>query len=406
MNSWFTRVLTKLNSHDLSSLGERSINQDTATSVTRNLRNLAITYPIRSKFHYCNLMYTVATHLIEKRSGLPFSSYLQQRLFKPLGMKSTHLHRSAVKSAGLASRLTLPYSWNKDTRIYRPVNSFEEPEAQGASAIYTTANDMILYICAMLKKSSPLTSVVVSELTKPRILLDDDAEDLDLFTSSNTYALGWKITFYRNHRIISHEGVVTGYSCVAFLIPELNFGCCALGNTSDAGSVGETLIRTLIDNQLHVPSNECIDWNERAQNLRAEYKGDSKEDYEEVKNDLLDDGGLNSEPQTLPLETYTGKYHNAGYHEMQVQIKNGQLFIDANDRSMRFTLTFEHIREQRIFIANLIESEDDEEQMYFKAEFALEDIDQGDGSPLQAARMGLQLEPELEQLIWFDRVKD
>lgn len=79
---------------------------------------------------------------------------------------------------------------------------------------------------------------------------------------------------------------------------------------------------------------------------------------------------------------------------MEVQIKDGELFIDATDRSMGLTLCFAHVRDQTRYTAYLT------------------DADKGGDDPLRAEfvfkegrvmRMGLQLEQASPGLIWFDR---
>ena len=67
--------------HDYSYLSVRAEHPDSARSVTRNLRNLQNAAPFRSKYMYCNVMYTVATYLVEELSGLPFADFLKRHFF-------------------------------------------------------------------------------------------------------------------------------------------------------------------------------------------------------------------------------------------------------------------------------------------------------------------------------------
>jgi hypothetical protein len=99
--------------------------------------------------------------------------------------------------------------------------------------------------------------------------------------------------------------------------------------------------------------------------------------------------------QETPLDAYIGQYSHPGYHTLTVEIKDGKLFIDATDRSMGFTLTFEHVGEQTKYIAHLedfLEGGDDpvEAQFIFADDVAI--------------KMGLQLEMSLKEMIWFERV--
>lgn len=70
-----------LSDHFYSWLGINSERPDTPRSITRNLRNLEVTAPVRSKFMYSNMMYTVVTFLIEQITGLTFREYLKKYFF-------------------------------------------------------------------------------------------------------------------------------------------------------------------------------------------------------------------------------------------------------------------------------------------------------------------------------------
>lgn len=68
--------------HDFFHLGIYSDHPDTPRSVTRHLRNLEMAAPVRSQFLYSNVMYIVASYLIEQISGLGFAEYLKEYFFK------------------------------------------------------------------------------------------------------------------------------------------------------------------------------------------------------------------------------------------------------------------------------------------------------------------------------------
>lgn len=68
--------------HDFSYLGIRSDHPDTPRSVVRNLRNLEMAAPLRSKWLYSNVMYIVVSFLVEQISGLWFSDYLAKYFFE------------------------------------------------------------------------------------------------------------------------------------------------------------------------------------------------------------------------------------------------------------------------------------------------------------------------------------
>ena len=112
-------------SHDNSYMGVRAAHPDNARSITRNLRNLPVAAPLRARYLYCNMMYTVATHLIEVKTHQPFSDFLHQRFFAPLGMQSTSLQPASARATGREQRIATGYIWDKESSTYR---GFQSPD--------------------------------------------------------------------------------------------------------------------------------------------------------------------------------------------------------------------------------------------------------------------------------------
>ena len=96
----------------------------------------------------------------------------------------------------------------------------------------------------------------------------------------------------------------------------------------------------------------------------------------------------------MPLSAYIGHYWNPGYHDLQVQIRDDALFIDATDRSMGFTLKFEHVCDGKHFNARITDWLDGSDDLT-KAEFVIE---QG-----QVIKLGLRLENMLKEMTWFEK---
>jgi CubicO group peptidase (beta-lactamase class C family) len=55
----------------------------------RSLRNLPLTAGLRTTFQYCNLMFVVASHVVETLTGVWLGDVLKERIWEALGMKST-----------------------------------------------------------------------------------------------------------------------------------------------------------------------------------------------------------------------------------------------------------------------------------------------------------------------------
>jgi hypothetical protein len=365
---------------------------------------------------YCNMMYTVATHLVEVKTQKNFSDFLNERIFQPLDMSSTSLQPASARAKGLEKRIATGYNWEKDNAVYHGFQSPDCPEGQGAGLIITSANDFIKWIKCLVNREDPINERVYQGLLRMRSFPNPTGKRLKPFTSPAMYAAGMEVYYYRGHVVVGHDGVIPGFGSRFFFLPDFKFGGVILGNSSGAGSVASILIRDLIDQAIGIPESgfsshrktkmvlrPALDGSSidplnpsQDQSKRQKKKKDRKTGKAQAKKQQeRKSPGKVSVPQERPLDVYIGKYSHPGYHTLKVEIKDKKLFIDATDRSMGFSLVFEHVGEQTRYIAHL------------------EDFWEGGDDPVEAqfiftndkvTRMGLQLETSLREMIWFEKV--
>ncbi|OJJ05861.1 hypothetical protein ASPVEDRAFT_55646 [Aspergillus versicolor CBS 583.65] len=365
---------TGMASHDSSYMGIKSSNPDTPKSITRNLRNLKPAAPLRSRYLYCNQMYTVATHLIEETTQQSFADVLQERIFNPLNMTSTTLQPAATQAKGWSDRMAKGYIWENNTwRSLPPQNC---PEAQGAGSVISSGNDFIKWVKALLYHEGPITDKVYHGLTTLRSIVNPNGRRLRAHTTPAIYAAGMEIYYYRGVQVIGHDGREPGFASRFVFMPALRFGAVVLGNSAGAGQAATVIIRALMDEILGVAVEE-----------RPSYKKESKAKHV-AKNTKA--------PQTnKPNQRNKDRdYWNPGYRHMTLQVKDEHLFVDATDRSMGFTLTFHHVKDQTEYTAILTDEVELTDEAV-EAEFVFKDG--------KAIKMGLDLEPTIKELIWFEK---
>ena len=334
------------------------------------------------------MMFTVASYLVEKVSGMTFIDFLKEHIFKPLNMNSTYLQPSAAMKAGLEAHLSTGYYWHEDSETLRPVELSESPEDQGAGSIITSVNDYIKWVKALMNQEGPISAEIYKWLTTPRVICSPAMpdEEKDPFSSPLLYALGLETYYYRGYQVVQHDGLISGFTSTHFFLPKLKFGGVLLGNSTSASDVIDTISHELIDEVVQTPESEKPDWNARQK------AGNKKADEERDKNRK---DPSERQPLEKPLSTYLGRYSNAGYHELTVEDRNGQLSADAKDRSFGFYLTFEHFKDGSIFEATLIDCYEFEEEK-LNAEFGFEDD--------KVVRMGIKFEEDLDDMIWFEKI--
>lgn len=386
--------------HDYSYLGVKSRDPDTPRSITRRLRKLPLSAPVRTEFQYNNMMFTVASYLVERISQRPFAEFLQTNFFDSLGMNSTYLQPSAVVAAHQQDRFSKPYVWRETEGKYSPVEHREQPEGQGAGLLQSTAGDYAKWVKAVMTKNPVLfEEKIYDDLLRPRIVEDADTnpDNLPPFTSNSMYALGWSIGSYRGYRVVEHNGAETGFRSRILFVPGLDCGLVLMGNAPGAANVIQILVMEVIDQLLDIPVKDRVDWNAKEHKEEAKEVEENQETLHKLREELSAEAGQSQ--TSLPLDSYTGTYANDGYHEVVVDIRDGQLFIDAGDRGMPFTITFEHVQAQK-FIGHL---EDDEGLISYKRAEFVGDVEGTKSNGVQ--RMGLDFsEAEAVGLIWFDRI--
>ncbi|KAI8629828.1 beta-lactamase family protein [Xylariaceae sp. FL1651] len=412
---------TGMAGHNDSLMGQRAANPDGARSVTRNLRNLLAAAPLRARHLYCNMMYTVATHLVEAKTGQRFSGFLEDRILRPLNMSSTALQPSGAKAKGLSDRVATGHYWDKVSSTHTIIPAQECPESQGAGHVFSSANDFIKWVKALLRREAPITKKIYAGLVRLRSIVNPGGTRLKALTSPAFYAAGMEIYYYRGHAVVGHNGSSGGFVSRFFFLPDLGAGGVVLANSSEAAPAVNAACRELIDEAVGVPLEERLSGKRTVKAPVRSAKGNlgkrlgkgnplneqfgKKGGHKSLRPQIAAKGSpqsvmincqpevKDSQPQITPLSAYVGRYSHAGYHTVAVEVKDDKLFIDATDRSLGFTLTFEHIRDERVYTAHLWDMHEGGDDLV-PAEFVFE----GE----HAVRLGLKLEQSIKEFIWFE----
>lgn len=400
--------------HDLAYLGIGAEQPDTPRTVTRKMRSLPTAAPEKQKYMlYNNMMFTVATHLIEVKTGKSFSTFLRERFFEPLGMTSTYLQASSAIASGKKDCIASGHQYNEDSGIWDEFDAFDSPEGQGAGSIVTSAADYLKYVEAMLHSRHPISTDSRKALIRPRILVDPQDNDPEPFCSPGLYCLGWETYYYRGHQVVIHEGLIDGFGSSHFFLPKHGFGAVILGNSDGAEQITWILARELIDAALNIPEAERPDWAALQAAKLAKDDIDAEDEVQELRESLKSGEGV--EKPIPALGAFIGDYINPGYGTFKVEIKDGGLYIDATDRGFPCTFTFEHVRTwqdvsdeksssiRSNMIANLYPTHGSPEE-HLASQFVFDKSD-GDVGSIRATQMAILLEETLpdDEMIWFDR---
>ncbi|MFE7037380.1 serine hydrolase domain-containing protein [Streptomyces sp. NPDC057621] len=183
-------------------------------------------------YSYSNTNFVVGGMLIEKLTGKSVRSAYKSRIIKPLGLKDTSYVHPSTAIAGRHTKGYLP----PDVADGTLVDSTEQTVswAQSAGAVISSTRDLDTFFSALLR----------GRLTSAAQL--DQMQQWTPVNSTQGYGLGLRRRDLScGVSVYGHTGTVQGYYTYAFTSKDGSRTVTALANTSNNGTVLNTMARTL-----------------------------------------------------------------------------------------------------------------------------------------------------------------
>jgi CubicO group peptidase (beta-lactamase class C family) len=300
----------------------------TLRQVVEHLKDLPLQSGFRSEFAYENIMFAVATLIIEQASGQRYAEFVQQRIFMPLKMSESRIDGASLKAADnyAAAFMPLPDGSLQSTPVMVWKNN------QGAGGIYSSVRDMSRW--AQMQLRSPDVPALVSEksqndmwsmVTPIPITPESDPELHRADPQFQGYALGWYLSDYRGQRLVWHTGGFPGTVSLVTLVPGQHLGIIVLTNQESESAFNAIQLQVL-DHYLNAPATDWL------QTL-SKHDRQAQQRLGEASARQAGQRVANAKP-SLPLQRYAGSYHDAWYGDVELRLERGQLRarFDASPR--------------------------------------------------------------------------
>ncbi|MER5422547.1 serine hydrolase domain-containing protein [Streptosporangium roseum] len=173
---------------------------------------------------YSNYGMGLAGYLVELRSGLPFHSYVQENILRPLGM--THTTMAQPEPEPLAKALATGYRLLNGRQIRAEGAKYGHMPPHGAG-FRSSATDMAAFMRAQLNGGSPILKPESVHLMQGRRFAN----------AEGTSGMGYGFQEYTRNglRLVVHRANIPGYFAIMALIPERGLGLYASYNGNGKG---------------------------------------------------------------------------------------------------------------------------------------------------------------------------
>lgn len=181
-----------------------------------------------TKWSYSNTGFILLGRIVEKVTAQPLGSFLDRRIFTPVGMRHTLFEPTASER-----RLARGYTSFALSPL-EPATREASGWTGGAGGIYSTAGDLALWDVALMD-GRVLKPASWALMTRPRVLADG---------TSSGYGCGLGIGTRGPVTVLSHGGAVSGFIASNMLVPETKSAAVVLLNEEDAGLMSQIGRRT------------------------------------------------------------------------------------------------------------------------------------------------------------------
>lgn len=194
-----------------------------------------------TKFEYANAGFAVAGHMAEVKTGVPWETLIQQKLFTPLGITTAGfgapgavtIPSDSNEQANLPPEIDQPRGHRKNGTPVQPGPGSDNPVAIApAGTVHMSLADWSKFVAlhlrgaeGRLRDTDPVKQVAFATLHQP-IPKRDEPKKAD-----DGYACGWGVTTRSwagasktgSHRVLTHSGSNTMWYCVVWMAPERDF---------------------------------------------------------------------------------------------------------------------------------------------------------------------------------------
>ncbi|MBC3765619.1 serine hydrolase [Neptunicella marina] len=197
--------------------------------------------PAGKNSSYSNHAVAIAGLIVANVSGESFYDYVENHIFKPLGMNSSSFREPLP--ANLIDDMSVGYAWDEASQSYIGQKFEMVSKLAPAGSSSSTAADMAKFMLAHLNDGSYNGAQILSPDTTNLM----HSKLYSKGYGGNAMAYGFYETSYKGLRMVGHGGDLIYFHSDMYLLPEKGFGIFMSFNTADTGDTRNIVITSVLD---------------------------------------------------------------------------------------------------------------------------------------------------------------
>ena len=293
----------------------------TVHEIVQRVRYLPPAFEPRARMHYQNLMFSLASVLVERLTGMAWQDFVKLRLLDPLGMTSTYTRAKEYRDLG-TDNVSQPYGLADGVVTKVPYNFLDNVGCAGC--ISSTVRDLDKWARlhqgrGVFEGKRIFSDAMADNLHNPQMIIKSGemfAWDFPGYVDMTAYGQGWFIESYRGHKLVHHGGTIDGYKSLVGFMPNEDVAFSILTNLNgnqSPSALGYYICDVLL-------GLEEIDWSQKLRDAMAVAA-------EKVKtaNDGILQQTVNPPAASHAIEDYAGTYTHPGYGSLGITAENGRV---------------------------------------------------------------------------------
>lgn len=183
-----------------------------------------------TRFQYSNTAYVLLGLIVERTSGMPFPTFLEERVFKPAGMTSTLLFEKGGPPVPVRA---YGYTPDSGAATFKATDQSVTSATRGDGGIYSNVGDLARW-CEALSTDRLLDQNRLAEGFRSGLLRDG---------TKTGYGFGWYVDTFRGARRLWHHGETSGFRNTIVRFPDLHAAIVVLSNRNggDTGKIADQI---------------------------------------------------------------------------------------------------------------------------------------------------------------------